>query len=125
MIGPVAWNVLPPSVLSDGGVGPSAAAPASAALPASVLARLPSAQGMRARPGSQPAGRPSAGRPAAAAAPPASRKEERRSTSLESDALSDRVSSFGSEAVLDRFSSISSVDSQSDVQPVGSPGLPA
>ncbi|CAL8468407.1 g7947 [Coccomyxa elongata] len=120
LIGPVAWNVLPPSVLSDGGVGPSSGVPASAALPASVLARLPSAQGMRLRPGGEPAGRPSTGGPAAAAAAPGARREERRSTSLESESLSGRFSSFGSDAELDRYSSISSVESQCDAQPASS-----
>lgn len=116
LIGLVAWNVLPPSVLSDGGVGPSSAAPASGALPASVLARLPSAQGMRPRTGGEPAGRPSTGRPVAAAAAPGARREERRSTSLESESLSGRFSSFGSDAALDRCSSISSMESQCDAQ---------
>lgn len=79
----------------------------SAGLPASVLARLPRVQGRQGLQG--PVRLPEV------------RREQLRSTSLESGTtLSGRFSSFGSDALLDRYSSMSSVDSQSDLPARGS-----
>ena len=79
----------------------------SAGLPASVLARLPRVQGRQGLQG--PVGLPEV------------RREQLRSTSLESGTtLSGGFSSFGSDALLDRYSSMSSVDSQSDLPARGS-----
>ena len=83
------------------GVDASSAAGPSGGLPASVLARLPRLQG---RQGLQGPVRL-----------PEGLREQLRSASLESEALSGRFSSFGSDALLDRYSSMSSVDSQTDL----------
>lgn len=78
-------------------------------LPASVLARLPRTQG-----------RQESWQGPARVVYQGFQREDRRSTSLESETLSERFSSFGSDALLDRYSSISSVDSQPDLPARGS-----
>lgn len=100
----------PPPVARPAGAGIAASGAAGSSallegLPASVLARLPHSALAR---------QPVAGCRAALAAD-TSGLEWARSTSLESEVLS-RFSSIESDAMLNRFSSLSSVESHSDAQ---------
>ncbi|KAK9915445.1 hypothetical protein WJX75_009249 [Coccomyxa subellipsoidea] len=90
--------------------GPASAAPSAAAVAAAAAEAPTAAAAAQGRQGLQgPVGLPEV------------RREQLRSTSLESGTtLSGGFSSFGSDALLDRYSSMSSVDSQSDLPARGS-----